>query len=148
MSSPSSSNAIRSIASLTRRNEPKSQLGPVNSGISALSCAASAKPLGTNAPLRKQFVEYGEDLRRIAHPPHREMRMGRRHFAVGAPQIAVARQTGQAAAHPVADLDIGEILTERQNLAAEQRDATAAVGAVIVAVRGLRPIDVPPVGRI
>src|SRR4029077_5799458 len=127
MSSPSSSNAIRSIASLTRRNEPKSQLGPVNSGISALSCAASAKPLGTNAPFGKQFVKNGKDLRRIANPPHRKMRVGRRHFAVGAPQIAVTRQPGQAAPHPVADLDIGEILAERQHLAAQQRDAAAAV---------------------
>src|SRR5258707_11548573 len=148
MSSPSSSNAIRWIASLTRRNPPKPQLGPVKSGISALSCAASAKPLGTNAPFGKQFVENGKDLRRIANPPHREMLVGRRHFAVGAPQIAVARQPGQAAPHTVADLDIGEILAERQHVAAEQRYATAAVGTVIVAVGGLRAIDVPPVDRI
>src|SRR5258706_4950803 len=149
MSSPSSSNAMRSIASLTRRNEPKSQLGPVNSGISALSCAASAKPvLGTDAPFGKQFVENSKDLRRVAYPPHREMLVSRRHFAIGAPQIAVARQPGQAAPHAVADLDIGEILAERQHVAAEQRYATAAVGAVIVAVGGLRAIDVPPVDPI
>src|SRR4029077_4228469 len=130
MSSPSSSNAIRSIASLTRRNEPKSQLGPVNSGISALSCTASAKPvLGTDAPLGKQFVENGKDLRRIANPPHREMLVGRRHLAVGAPQIAVARQPGQAAPHAVADLDIGEILAERQHVAAEQIDTAGGVRA-------------------
>src|SRR6202011_2706622 len=129
MLSPSSSNAIRSMASLTRRNDPKSQLGPVNSGISALSCAASAKPvLGTDAPLGKQFVENRKDLRRVADPPHREMLVGRRHLAVGAPQIAVARQPGQAAAHAVADLDIGEILAERQNVAAEQRNTPAACG--------------------
>src|SRR5438874_137600 len=143
MSSPSSSNAIRSIASLTRRNPPKSQLGPVKSGISALSCAASAKPLGTNASLGKQFVENGEDLSRIANPAHREMLVGRGDFAVGAPQIAVARQPGQATAHPVADLDIGEVLAERQHVAAEQGDATAAFGAAIVAGRSPRAVRVP-----
>src|SRR3984893_19270530 len=129
MSSPSSSNAIRSIASLTRRNDPKSQLGPVNSGISALSCAASAKPvLAPDAPLGKQFVENGKDLRRIANPPHREMLVGWRHLAVGAPQIAVARQPGQAAPHAVADLDIGEILAERQGVAPAPRHTAGRRG--------------------
>src|SRR5438477_4785362 len=149
MSSPSSLNAIFSIASLTRRSDPKSQLGPVKSGISALSCVASAKPVsGTDAPLGKQFVEHGEDLRRIADAPHGEMRMCRGDLAVGAPQIAVAGQSSQASAHPIADLDIGEILAERQDLAAQERDAAAAVGAVIVAVGGLCAIDVPAVDRI
>src|SRR6266852_2318006 len=148
MSSPRSSNAIRSIASYTRRNDPKSQLGPVNSGMSALSCAASRRVLSTDAPFCKQFVEHREDLCRVADPPHRAMLMCRRHFAVGPPQIAVARQPGQAATHAVTDLDIGEILAERQDLAAEQRDATAAVGAVIVTVGGLRSVNVPAVGRI
>src|SRR5258707_6519795 len=106
MSSPSSSNAIRSIASLTRRNPPKSQLGPVNSGISALSCAASAKPLGTNAPFGKQFVENGKDLCRIANSPHREVLVGRRHLTIGAPQIAVARQ--RALDRPRPRLDPGQ----------------------------------------
>src|SRR6266851_4943947 len=148
MSSTRSSTAIRSIASYTRRNDPKSQLGPVNSGMSALSCAASIRVLSTDAPFCKQFVENREDLCRIADPPHREMRMRRRHLTVGPPQIAVARQPGQAAAHAVADLDIGEILAQRQDLTAKQRNATAAVGAVIVAVGSLRPINVPAVGRI
>src|ERR1700676_729848 len=148
MSSPSSSSAIRSIASYTRRNDPKSQLGPVNSGISALSCATSIRVLSTDAPFCKQFMEHRENLCRVADPPHRKMWMRRRDFAIGPPQIAVARQPGEAAAHPVADLDIGEILAQRQHLAAEQRDATAAVGAVIVAVGGLRPVNVPAVGRI
>src|SRR6266545_1582981 len=139
---------IFSIASYTRRNDPKSQLGPVKSGISALSCATSIRVLSTDAPFCKQFMEHRENLRRIADPPHREMRVRRRHFAVGPPQIAVARQPGEAAAHPVADLDIREILAQRQNLAAEQRDATAAVGTIVVAVGGLRAIDVPAVGRI
>src|SRR5580700_5562051 len=134
MSSPRSSSAIRSIASYTRRNDPKSQLGPVNSGMSALSCAASIRVLSTDASFCKQFMKHGEDLRRVADPPHREMRMCRRHFAIGPPQIAVARQPGETAAHAVANLDIGEILAQRQHLAAKQRDTAAAVGAVIVAV--------------
>src|SRR5437867_6714948 len=108
MSRPSSSRAMRSIASYTRRNDPKSQLGPVKSGMSALSCAASTRVLRTNASTCKQFVEHREDLSRVADPPHRKMRVGRRDFTVGPPQIAVARQSGQAAAHAVTDLDIGE----------------------------------------
>src|SRR6266851_3098690 len=148
MSSPRSSNAIRSIASYTRRNDPKSQLGPVNSGMSALSCAASRRVLSTDASFCKQFVKHREDLCRVADPPHREMWMRRRHFAIGPPQIAIARQPGQAAAHAVADLDIGEILAQRQHLAAEQCDTTAAVRAVVVTVGGLRTINVPAVGGI
>src|ERR1700674_3789255 len=113
--------------------------------MSALSCAASRRVLSTDAPFCKHLVEHREDLSRISAPPHREMWMCRRHFAIGPPQIAVARQPREAAAHPVSDLDIGEILAPRQHLAAEQRDAAAAVGAVIVAVGGLRPINVPAV---
>src|SRR4051794_22320610 len=146
-SRPRSSNATRSIASYTRRNEPKSQFGPLNSGTSALSCAAF-KLLSTHAPLCKEFVEYREYLRRIADPPHREMRVRWRHFIIGAPQIAVARQSGQAAAETVADFDIGEVLAQRQDVVAEQRHAAAGVGAVIVAIRGLRAVNVPAVGRI
>src|SRR5438874_7281237 len=149
MPSPSSLNAILSIASLTRRSDPKSQFGPVKSGISALSCTASAKPVsGTDAPLGKQFVENGEDLRGVTHTPHREMRMRRGDFAVRAPQVAVARQPREAAAHSIANLDIGEILAKRQHIAAQQRDAATAVRAVIVTVGGLRTVDVPAVDRI
>src|SRR4051794_40341220 len=146
-SRPRSSNATRSIASYTRRNEPKSQFGPVNSGASALSCAASSL-LSTHAPLCKEFVEYREYLRRIADPPHRKMRMRRRHFIIGAPQIAVARQSGQATAETVTNFDISKVLAQWQDIVAEQRYATAGIGAVIIAIRGLRTVNVPAVGRI
>src|SRR3954452_16351942 len=146
-SRPRSSTATRSIASYTRRNEPKSQFGPLNSGTSALSCAAF-KLLSTHAPLCKEFVEYREYLRRVAAPPHREMRMRRRHLIIGAPQIAVAGQSGQAAAETVTDFDISKILAQRQDIVAEQRYATAGIGTVIVAVRGLRAVNVPAIGRI
>src|SRR5579872_509784 len=149
MSSPSSSKAMRSIASYTRRSELKSQFGPVNSGISAFSCESSmARASSTDASLGKQLVEDRKDLRRLADPPHREMRVRRGDLAVGAPQIAVARQPGQAATHAVTDLDIGEILAQRQHLAPEQLYAAAAVGTVIVAVGGLCRVDIPAVCRI
>src|SRR5215469_11574646 len=123
---------MRSIESWTLRRPPKSQLAPVKSGVplaaSGLRLAfglASTSESGTDAPFGKEFMEDREDLRGIADPPHREMLMRRRDLVIGAPQIAVARQSGETAAGPVADLDIGEILAERQHLAAEQRDAAA-----------------------
>jgi hypothetical protein len=90
-------------------------------------------------------MEHRKDLCRIADPFHREMIVRRRNLAVGAPEIALARHRAVAA---LTDLDIGEILAERQNMAAEQLDAMPAIGPVIVAVRGLRRIDVPGVERI
>src|ERR1700690_998486 len=132
---------MRSIASCTFRRPPKSQFGPVKSGVpiaTGFLVLAVARASGTDAPFGKEFVEHREDLRRVADPPHREMRVGWGDLAVGAPQIAVTRQAGQAAAGAVADLDIGEVLTEREHLAAQERHAAAAVGAVIVAVRSLR----------
>src|SRR5947199_4978771 len=114
--------------------------------MSAFSCASPvASALGTDASLGKQLVEHREDLRRLVDPPHREMRMRWCHFAVSAPQITVARQASQAAAHPVADLDIGKVLTQRQHLATQELHAAAAVSAVIVTVGSLCRIDVPAV---
>src|SRR5215831_8305172 len=106
MSRPSSSKAIRSIASWTRRSPLKSQLGPVNSGVpaSTVGGAITVRASGTDAPFRKQFVEHREDLCRVADPPHRKMRVRGSHLVVGAPQIAVARQPTHAAAGTVADL--------------------------------------------
>src|SRR5579862_2920266 len=146
---------MRSIVSCTLRRPPKSQFGPVKSGVAGAMSdfvfdlrVVVASVSGTDAPFGEEFVEDREDLRRIADPPHREMLMCWRDLAVGTPQIAIARQTREAAAGAVADLDIGEILAEWQHLAAEQRDAAARVRAVIVAVRGLRAVDVPAIGRV
>src|SRR5260370_41722208 len=76
------------------------------------------------------------------------MRMDRRHLVVGSPQVAVSRQSGQASSHAVTDFDVGEILTERKNLATQQGNATSTVRAVIIAVGRLSRVDVPPVGGI
>src|SRR5207248_3275799 len=108
----------------------------------------NATESGTDTPLCEQFVEHRENLRRVADPAHHEMRMDRRHLVVGSPEVAVSRQSGQAPSHAVADFDIGEILAKRQNLAAQQGNATSAVRAVIVAVGSLSRVDVPPVGGI
>src|ERR1051325_2646875 len=109
ISSPSSSTAPRSTPSYPRRSEPKSQFGPVNSGASALVGAASSL-LSTHAPFCEQFVEHREDLGRVADPPHCEMRVRRCDLVIGAPQIAVARQPGQAASQTVSHFNIGEVL--------------------------------------
>src|SRR5665213_3442207 len=102
---------MRSIASCTLRRPPKSQFGPVKSGIPAAAGGldlglVAARVSGTDAPFGEEFVEDRENLRRIADPPHRKMLVRRGHFAIGAPQIAVARQPCEAAAGAVADLDI------------------------------------------
>src|SRR5215510_8653445 len=123
---------MRSIESWTLRRPPKSQLAPVNSGVPLADSGlrldfglASTSVSGTDAPFGKEFMEHREDLRRIADSPHGEMLMRRRDLVIGAPQIAVARQAGEAAAGPVADLDIGEILAQRQHIATQQRHAAA-----------------------
>src|SRR5271154_1013561 len=108
------------MASCTLRTPPKSQFEPVKSGVPAWIDVfaldfglVAARVSGTDAPFGEEFVEYREDLRRIADSPHREMLMRRSDLAIGAPQIAVARQSGQAAAGAIADLDVREILAKR-----------------------------------
>src|SRR6266849_8163812 len=90
-------------------------------------------------------MKHRKNLRAVADPLHREMAVCRLYLAVGAPEIAPARRGAVTA---LTDLDIGEVLAERQNFAAQQLDATAAVRAVVVAVRGLGGIDVPGIERI
>src|SRR5690349_3422552 len=99
---------------------------------------------GVSSVLRKELVEYGEDLARVRDALHREVPMPGGDLAVGAPEIAVAHE----AARPVAHLDIGEVLADGQELGAEELDAAARIGAIIVAVRGLCRVDVPGVERI
>src|SRR5260221_3694100 len=141
MSSPSSPSAISSIAACTRCRMVKSQLDPSNSGLPSFRrttddffCSAVGSFFG------EELMKHRKDLGAVADPLHREMAVRRRHLTVGAPKVPLARH---AALSAVADLDIGEVLAERQYLAAEQLDAMAAVGAVIVAVRGLGGLDVP-----
>src|SRR5260221_1580083 len=146
MSSPSSPSAISSIAACTRCRIVNSQLDPSNSGLPSFRrttddffCSAVGSFFG------EELMNHRKDLGAVADPLHREMAVRRRHLTVGAPKVALARHAAVAA---VADLDIGEVLAERQYLAAEQLDAMAAVGAVIVAVRGLGGVDVPGVERV
>src|SRR5437879_4330229 len=146
MSRPSSPSAISSIAACTRCRMVKSQLDPSNSGLPSFRrtnddffCS------GVGSFFGEELMKHRKDLGAVADPLHREMTVRRRHLAVGAPKVALARHAAVAA---LANLDIGEVLAERQYLAAEQLDAMTAVGAVIVAVGGLGGIDVPGIERI
>src|SRR6266478_3003994 len=128
MSRPSSPSAISSIVACTRCRMVKSQLDPSNSGLPSFRmtkddffCSAVGSFFG------EELMKHRKDLGAVADPLHREMAVRRRHLAVGAPKVALARHAA---------------------LAAEQLDAMAAIRAVIVAVGGLGGIDVPGVERI
>src|SRR6266404_5219485 len=121
----------------------KSQLDPSNSGLPSFRrtnddffCSAVGSFFG------EELMKHRKDLGAVADPLHCEMAVRRRHLTIGTPKVALARHAAVAA---LADFDIGEVLAERQHLAAEQLDAMAAIRAVIVAVGGLGGIDVPGV---
>src|SRR5436305_2259977 len=146
MLSPSSPRAISSIASWTRCSVVKSQFAPSKSGFPSFSRTSDDfSGLAVGSFFGEKLMKHRKYLSAIADPLHREMTVRRQHLAVRAPEIALARGD---AVDALADLDIGEILAERQDLAAQQLDAAAAVGAIIVAVGGLGGIDVPGVERI
>src|SRR4051812_31717132 len=146
MLSPSSPRAISSIAAWTRCSVAKSQFAPSNSGFPSFSrTSEDFCGLAAGSFFGEKLMKHREYLSAIADPLHRKMAVHREHLAIRAPEIALSRRN---AVDALADLDIGEILAERQHLAAEQLDAAAAIGAVIVAVRGLRRVDVPGVERI
>src|SRR5882672_6503171 len=146
MLSPSSPSAISSIASWTRCSVTKSQFAPSKSGFPSFSRTSDDfSGLAVGSFFGEKLMKHRKDLSAIADPLHRKMAVRRQHLAVRAPQIALARGDPVDA---LADLDIGEILAERQDLAAAQLAAAAAIGTVIVAVGGLRGVDVPSVERI
>src|SRR5712692_3427703 len=146
MLSPSSPRAISSTASCTRCRVVKSQFTPSNSGLplfkrtrGGFSRIALGKRNGEGPLQARKYVST------VADELHRKMAVRWQDLAVGAPQVALAR--GEAI-NAFADLDIGKILTERQHLAAQELDAMAAIGPVIIAVGGLGSIDVPGIERI
>src|SRR6266550_8757958 len=125
MSRPSSPSAISSIAACTRWRMVKSQLDPSNSGLPSFRrtnddffCS------GVGSFFGEELMKHRKDLGAVADPLHREVTVRRRHLAVGAPKVALPRHATIAT---LADFDVGEVLAERQHLAAEQLDAMAAI---------------------
>src|SRR5216683_2217666 len=146
MLSPSSPRAISSTASCTRCRVVKSQFTPSNSGLPLFKRTRGGfSRLAVGSFFGEELMKHRKDLSAVADALHRKMAVRWQDLAVGAPQVALAR--GEAI-NAFADLDIGKILTERQHLAAQELDAMAAIGPVIVAVGGLGSIDVPGIERI
>src|SRR6266568_4598891 len=146
MLSPSSPRAISSTASCTRCRVVKSQFTPSNSGLPLFKRTRGGfSRLAVGSFFGEELMKHRKDLSAVADALHRKMAVRWQDLAVGAPQVALARGD---AINAFADLDIGKILTERQHLAAQELDAMAAIGPVIVAVGGLGSIDVPGIERI
>src|SRR6185437_14077838 len=106
------------------------------------------RPSGVLPLLGKKLVEDREDLRLIRNLAHGEIAVLLGDLAVGTPEIGGRRGEAVAQRRLGADLDIGEVLAQRYDLATEQLAAAIAVLGIVVAVRGLRRIDVPVIGAV
>ena len=94
------------------------------------------------AEAREQLVEDREDLGRARDATHGEVLVAVRDLLVAVPH------DGLAGADPLADLDVGEVLADGQQLLLDELEAVPHVVGNVVAVGGLGGVDVPVLGRI
>src|SRR5690349_9162431 len=89
--------------------------------------------------LLEEFTKYRIDVGRLLDSLHGEVLVLALQFLVFAPEVL--RFTGS-------DLDVGEILAEREDPGSQQIAANGRVVVPVVAVRGLGAIDVPAAARV
>src|SRR5215472_7992385 len=145
MSRPSSPRAMSPIVSLTFWISSKVHSGPSKSGLRRLLRRCSFRAVATRTPSSRrargeQLVEHREDILRRRHAPHGEILARARDLLVALPHgcfyavvIALA----------VCRLYVGEVLADGQDLLVQQLEAARHVVVEVVAVGGLRRVDVP-----
>src|SRR5690606_24479787 len=89
---------------------------------------------------REELPEDRIDVAALRNPPCGEVSVGGREGRIGLPKVRVRPQKF---ADPARNLDVSEVLGDRQDVLLEDRGDLWAIGRHVVAIRSLRAVDVP-----